>query len=726
MERFWVYLDNKVQGPVEIPALRKMTGFNLLTQVCAEGQESWRMADEVIEIKAYFAAPPRVSSLTLENQPDLNPVEKTQIEMPIVTTPVPSASRALPPVGVAGGAALAENAVVETIEEPVPAAGPAAAGGLRLGCAACGYKNPRDVAACMKCGSQLKAAAAVVASKPPISLSALADTLSPVAETATPAPATPLESPMVEIPVVRIAIIVGVIGVAGVGFIMGRQAWQRKHTKHVALHPMVVRESGTATRVASNSRKPETKAHRGRAAVALMPGLRPSNTKKTPPVPEPKVEPSPVPPKASAPARKEPDEGAPASYSVINEAYPLKHRTAAPVDSPFAVKRRGDRGLWSTKEGQAIQKVQGHRIYGGTRTILRNADILMQILRDREYSSAFESGKRIYLFNDADWAASQAQGPVYEVRLTFSGGKEADGSPRSPLRFAFNVDMERQTVEVGGTGLIRSNTMHAFFDESRIPPEERRAIARDTEELVKAAQPDASPLALDTVSRHYAETYSAAALTRVADAYGLTLVNKKLAHQTASLKEVLPESALPAKTASYASNTAKSDKLIASASGDIRYTMEKGEGKERVIHAIAPSHATPGKLWETLTTYDRLTQYVPDMLTSQREGQDGSAIIVHTVSLSRLMFFVFKTNLHLRILEHPQQHRIEFERIAGDFEKFAGSIEINPDPTGTRSTIELRLSLAPKGSVPQWAVRRMAQRFVVPVLDAVRAKAEAN
>ena len=63
MERFWVYLDNKVQGPVEIPALRKLTGFNLLTQVCPEGQEAWRMADDVIEIKAYFSAPPRGSSL---------------------------------------------------------------------------------------------------------------------------------------------------------------------------------------------------------------------------------------------------------------------------------------------------------------------------------------------------------------------------------------------------------------------------------------------------------------------------------------------------------------------------------------------------------------------------------------------------------------------------------------------------------------------------------------
>jgi len=57
MERYWVYLDNKVQGPIEVPALRKLNGFNLLTQVCVEGQEAWHVADEVIEIKLTF--PPR-------------------------------------------------------------------------------------------------------------------------------------------------------------------------------------------------------------------------------------------------------------------------------------------------------------------------------------------------------------------------------------------------------------------------------------------------------------------------------------------------------------------------------------------------------------------------------------------------------------------------------------------------------------------------------------------
>ena len=203
---------------------------------------------------------------------------------------------------------------------------------------------------------------------------------------------------------------------------------------------------------------------------------------------------------------------APVSYRVLPEATPLKKRQHAPIDSTYAQKRRADHGLWSGQEEQAIKQVQELRIYGGQRTVMRNVEILMQILRDREYTSAFETGKRLYFYNDMDWAATPTSGPIYEVQLTFSGGKEADGVARRPLRFAFAADLERGTVDPTGPDAIKSNTMHAFYDESRIAPDERRAIAKDTEELVMAAQPDGSPLALETIVHHFVGTYGSDAL----------------------------------------------------------------------------------------------------------------------------------------------------------------------------------------------------------------------
>jgi hypothetical protein len=736
MARFWVFIDNKVQGPVEIPALRKLSGFNLLTQVCAEGQESWRVADEVIEIKAYFSAPPRATSSETDSPADFS-LNRSAIEV----LP-PAADDSIHPMNFAARAGVnGMTPDVETLEMPAdrgPVVGntvpqPAQAEGLRQSCATCGYKNPRDVVICMKCGGALKPTGAD--ERPKISLNALAD--APAKATANPAASVSIapqpamikaEPPTVEIPIKRIAVIlVSVIVVGGLVF-GGRQFFRgKKSAKH--RRTVVVQQAASPNTHGKTGTTKSRKTSTGHSRAAALPGVM--TPAKSAPAAATETEAPVVRFKPQIERRSEPKEVEAtdaASYTVLDTARPLKHRNEAPVDSTYAVKRRGDRGLWSSKQEEAIQQVQNQRIYGGLRTIRRNAEILMQILRDREYSTAFENGKRVYLFNDADWSAAHKENTVYEVKLTFSGGKEADGSPRAPLRFVFSADLERRTVEPGGTGMTKANTLHAFFDESRIPPEERRSIAKDTEELVKAAQPGASPLALDTASKNYAATYSVPALTRVADAYGLSLVNKKITNQTPSVAEILEKPSTKAKDKDKEVTGEKPTQKVTpmSMSGTIEYKIEKKPGREYLLVAQAPTQATAGKVWETMTAYDRLTQFVPDMLTSRREGQDGAAIIVHTVSLTRLMFFVFKVNLHLRILEYPKQNRLEFERIAGDFERFSGYVEVVQDPSRTKNLLNINLSLKPKGYCPDWALRGMAKQFVVPVLDAIRAKAESN
>src|SRR5207245_11223621 len=103
-------------------------------------------------------------------------------------------------------------------------------------------------------------------------------------------------------------------------------------------------------------------------------------------------------------------------------------------------------------------------------------------------------------------------------------------------------------------------------------------------------------------------------------------------------------------------------------------------GRERTLPVRAATKASPNRVWEVLTGYDRLKQFVPDMLASEREGQDGAAVIVHTTVLTHFAFFVFKVNQHLRVIEHPREHTLEFERIAGEFESFRGSVEVGTDP----------------------------------------------
>jgi ribosome-associated toxin RatA of RatAB toxin-antitoxin module len=728
MARYWVYIDSKIQGPVEVPALRRVAGFNLLSQVCMEGEQTWSLADDILEIKSYFLAPPRASSLQMEFG---NTAVKVEAEAPPIRNDASPLSilsmdqnlvEELPPL----------DGKAPPVKKDAPGGTAAAEGkpnALRALCDVCGYKNPRDVTLCLKCGAPVGAAPATV-EKPTVDV--------PLPAAAAPA-STGEDEPHTQIlehkilppsPMRNILIGVAVAAVALTG-VFGIRSWKKHHPKKAPAIPLV-RMPPPMDVPTPRARKSYSRSNRHASSSGEMPearhlpGVTPHKQKST----------------------EEPE--TPSAYHVISEATPLKHRTSSPLDSPYAQKRRSDKSLWNAQQEQAIRQVQKTRIYGAQRTLQRNVEILMQLLRDREYNTAFETGRRPYLYNDLDWSASLLDGPIYDVRLAFSGGREEDGSPRKPLRFAFKADLERGTTEPGGEESLRNNTMHAFFDESRIPPEERRPIAKDVEELVLAADPTASPLALDTVVRNFVATYNLAALERVARAFDLDTVKKKIKHDpnlgkalakdgsgdksgTPAIFEQMDRLSPPKARVTGTSDVPTPVEMQTPRTMSIpetivngEFAMEHGSKHDRIIQARVTTKATPDRLWEALTGYERFKLFVPDVLESEREGQDGSAIIVHTVSLSHWMFLVFKINLHLRVIERPAQRVIEFERIAGDFETFRGSFEIQSDPTTKRSAIVFHSTLAPKGKMPDWMLSAIAKRFILPKLAAFAARAEAN
>src|SRR5690242_16734109 len=148
MARFWVYIGDKVQGPVDIPSLRKIPGFNLLCQVCEEGAQNWRLADEVIEIKSYFLAPPRPNSLAIDpgnTAPKLDLTPKLEPEE--FTLPEPNLSWQSAANKTPAKQPNLEIVMPDFTKKGEPGSSPNNA--LRMVCEICGYKNPRDVTVCM-------------------------------------------------------------------------------------------------------------------------------------------------------------------------------------------------------------------------------------------------------------------------------------------------------------------------------------------------------------------------------------------------------------------------------------------------------------------------------------------------------------------------------------------------------------------------------------------------
>jgi hypothetical protein len=338
MARYWVYIDSKV-GPTDVPALRKIPSFTLLTQVCPENEQTWRMADEIIEIKSYFLSPPRASALPAEavNAEPLPKETKT-----LLTVLEPNAEIELP---------RANPLPVSKIEIlPPPAnnqkepAGPAA---LRVYCEVCGYKNPRDVTTCMKCGTDIKpsaqpgptpatapapGAASPALDKPPVRLPELKASPAVVptlAKGADPA-AVPVDlkaNPMVEIPVTRILITLlaaSLVGALGFG---GYKFWIQRHRRS---HPVVVKPPVVAPVTTTKNTHPKRgTGKRGpsvsRAKAAALPGVSQS-TRALAPVARRRPAASPDGESSAAPTPAVTPSEAAAPYRIIEEATPLKHR----------------------------------------------------------------------------------------------------------------------------------------------------------------------------------------------------------------------------------------------------------------------------------------------------------------------------------------------------------------------------------------------------------------
>jgi len=175
------------------------------------------MADDVIEIKSYFLSPPRPNSFAMAAG---NTAPKLDLAPPPDLAPKARPGRADTPEP---NTSWQNNAVEPAKKEAAPMPGGTA---LRAVCDVCGYKNPRDVAVCMKCGEKLPGTpvGTVPTEKP-----ALAPLPTPT-PAPSPAPASVAVEPvsgsntMVEIPIMKLVagVVVAILVVGDLLSLSGR------------------------------------------------------------------------------------------------------------------------------------------------------------------------------------------------------------------------------------------------------------------------------------------------------------------------------------------------------------------------------------------------------------------------------------------------------------------------------------------------------------------------
>lgn len=103
-------------------------------------------------------------------------------------------------------------------------------------------------------------------------------------------------------------------------------------------------------------------------------------------------------------------------------------------------------------------------------------------------------------------------------------------------------------------------------------------------------------------------------------------------------------------------------------------------------------------IWQTLTDYNRLAEFIPGMRKSRVIEQRGTAVIVEQLGEARFLFLSFAIEVTLATTERPP-HLIEVSMLKGNLKRFEGAYRIEPQ-AGGRSLLHWSGIIEPEASMP--------------------------
>lgn len=159
---------------------------------------------------------------------------------------------------------------------------------------------------------------------------------------------------------------------------------------------------------------------------------------------------------------------------------------------------------------------------------------------------------------------------------------------------------------------------------------------------------------------------------------------------------------------------------------NIDVSTEALEGRKRRIAAQAQIPHTPESIWQILTHYDALAEFIPNLSESKRIEHPGGGIRILQVGTENLLKLKFCARVVLDMVE-SFPHRLDFKMVEGDFREFSGYWELQPvtvdEQTGTR--LEYVLDVVPHRLMPIGLIERKLCENLKVNLASIYHRAEA-
>lgn len=140
---------------------------------------------------------------------------------------------------------------------------------------------------------------------------------------------------------------------------------------------------------------------------------------------------------------------------------------------------------------------------------------------------------------------------------------------------------------------------------------------------------------------------------------------------------------------------------------EVEVKTQRLEGRQRQISASIKLPYSVEQVWQVLTDYDALADFIPNLAKSRRLPHPAGGIRLEQVGVQQVLFLDFSARVVLDMEESfPQE--IRFSMVEGDFKAFSGAwqLETWPDAFKVGTKLTYTVLVWPKRTLPVGAVER--------------------
>jgi ribosome-associated toxin RatA of RatAB toxin-antitoxin module len=156
----------------------------------------------------------------------------------------------------------------------------------------------------------------------------------------------------------------------------------------------------------------------------------------------------------------------------------------------------------------------------------------------------------------------------------------------------------------------------------------------------------------------------------------------------------------------------------------VEVETERLEGRQRRISAKVQIPYSAEQVWQILTDYEKLADFIPNLSKSRQIPHPQGGIRLEQVGTQCLLNFKFCARVVLDMAESFPQ-RLDFKMVEGDFKSFSGSWQLHPVLLGSQPGTELCYSVLvlPRLAMPVGVIERRLSTNLAVNLAAIRERA---